>query len=103
MSVVPSGWKVEDLAQPPPKPIRKLTLELSGGLTISTDDQFSGRMVYVILPRETTRFDWDTPIETVASELPGRLLPVLRAAVEQLEAMVNGPPATVEEVPCDKT
>jgi hypothetical protein len=98
MTKTPTGWIVADLTEPAPKHIRKFTLDL-GGMTVSTDDQFSGRMVYVTLAREITRFDYDTPLETVASELPARLLPVLRAAVEQLEAMVNGPPATVEEVP----
>ena len=84
-----SRWAMTE--QPPafqPKIVHKGCLQLAGGLEIHIDDEYHSRFVTAILPRDVTNFPWDSPLNTMAAELPGRLLPVLRAAVADLEQIV---------------
>ncbi len=85
-----SRWKSETITpRPEPALIRKITLELDGGLTIKTDNEFHSRIVYVTVPSEVTKFKWDESLDVMAREIPRRLLPVLRAAVADLERICS--------------
>ena len=84
------AWEMSYRPPDAAKTVSTITLTLAGGLRISTDDEYHYRCIFASFPRETTQFPMDAPLALIAAELPARLLPVLRAAVADLERRVAG-------------
>ena len=83
---LPPRWKIETEKPVAPQGYRRFRLRLDGGLELAIDDQF--KTVIVEARFTTVHFLFGAPLEACAARLPGLVLPVLRAAVADLERMV---------------
>ena len=85
------AWNVTTSLKPPEEPviihIHRLLLA-AGGLEVTIDDEYYTRIAFLHVTREALTFDSNAPIDQCAAEIPARLLPILRAAVSDLERMV---------------
>mgnify|MGYP000955498399 CR=1 FL=1 len=79
-------WKIETEKPVAPQGYRRFRLRLDGGLELAIDDQF--KTVIVEARFTTVHFPFGAQLEACAARLPGLVLPVLRAAVADLERMV---------------
>jgi len=84
-------WEIKDMPPPaikPPRPYRSFRLKLDGGLWIHMDDQFHTVIPVLYLSVGNSWFTHYETIEECASDLPAKLLPVLKAAVADLEKII---------------
>lgn len=95
-------WEIKDIPPESRQPVRHISLTLAGGLRLTADDQFHGRIVCCLVPSSVASFPWDTPLETIARELPAKLLPVLREALPDLEQIVAAESGTDMAAYADK-